>query len=173
MVYNIYQPTQTNCPTCSAVLHKKMPGHVQMWRPLGLIWLKIPAMKAYLMKMIRCALHATSHVCIYSNNQRVKASTQIWRRSFWLLSAIQCTFSDVKSVDDAIDREMSITVVHVGEALLRQEGLLLPDVHTFSRRDQCLYQNLHIRGGACSNCKMGPKQSYIITSTPFKLCMQN
>ena len=36
--------------------------------------------------------------------------------------------SDVIGVDDAINRAMSMTTVHV-EVLLRQEGLLLSDVH--------------------------------------------
>ena len=35
----------------------------------------------------------------------------------------------VVSADDAVSRAMSVTTVYVGEALLRQEGLLLPDVH--------------------------------------------
>ena len=32
--------------------------------------------------------------------------------------------SDVKNVDDAISRAMSMTTVYVGEAILRQEGLM-------------------------------------------------
>ena len=39
--------------------------------------------------------------------------------------------SDVKSADDAINRAMHMTVVHVAEALVRQEGLLLPDVYNY------------------------------------------
>ena len=38
--------------------------------------------------------------------------------------------SDVIGVDDAINRAMSMTTVHV-EVLLRQEGLLLSDVRAF------------------------------------------
>ena len=33
--------------------------------------------------------------------------------------------------EDAMSRAMSMTTVHVGEALLNQDGLLLPDVHKF------------------------------------------
>ena len=35
---------------------------------------------------------------------------------------------DIKTAEDAMSRAMSMTTVHVGEALLNQEGLLLPDV---------------------------------------------
>ena len=37
----------------------------------------------------------------------------------------------IKSIEDAISMAMSMTTVYVGEALLQQEGLLLPDVHNF------------------------------------------
>ena len=39
--------------------------------------------------------------------------------------------SDIKSADDAINRAVYMTVVHVVEALVRQEGLLLPDVYNY------------------------------------------
>ena len=39
--------------------------------------------------------------------------------------------SDVKSADDAINRAVHMTAVHVAEALVRQEGLLLPDVYNY------------------------------------------
>ena len=39
--------------------------------------------------------------------------------------------SDVKSADDAINRAVHRTVVHVAETLVRQEGLLLPVVHNY------------------------------------------
>ena len=38
---------------------------------------------------------------------------------------------DIKTAEDAMSRAMSMTTVHVGEALMNQEGLLLPDVHKF------------------------------------------
>ena len=37
--------------------------------------------------------------------------------------------NDVKTLDDAIGQAMNMTTVYVGEAILRQEGLLLPNVH--------------------------------------------
>ena len=46
----------------------------------------------------------------------------------------KCTMirlEDVKTADDGMSRAMSLTTLHVGEALMNQEGLLLPDVHTF------------------------------------------
>ena len=39
--------------------------------------------------------------------------------------------NDIETVDDAIGRAMIMTTVYVGEAILRQEGLLLPNVHNF------------------------------------------
>ena len=38
---------------------------------------------------------------------------------------------DIKNDEDAIDRAMSMTTVRVGEAILVQQGLLLPDVHNY------------------------------------------
>ena len=35
----------------------------------------------------------------------------------------------LKTTEDAVNRAMSITILHVGEALMNQEGSLLPDVY--------------------------------------------
>ena len=56
----------------------------------------------------------------------------------------------VISADDAVSRAMSVTTVYVGEALLQQEGLLLPVIHLFKKLTHMYPQVLH--------GKMGTKQ---------------
>ena len=38
----------------------------------------------------------------------------------------------LEASEDAVNRAMSMTILHVGVAPMNQEGLLLPDVHNFN-----------------------------------------
>ena len=71
----------------------------------------------------------------YKSHLQILKHSQIRSLDTDLVELIQVVKSsiihvnDVKTVDDDIGRAMSMTTVYVGEAILRQEGLLLPNVH--------------------------------------------
>ena len=60
----------------------------------------------------------------------------------------------IKSIEDAISMAMSMTTVYVGEALLQQEGLLLPNVHNFFLG---VCPSISQRTGC--QCKMGTQET--------------
>ena len=66
--------------------------------------------------MTKYVFLATSPICIY---------IYIYMQSYHTMLKPE----QLISADDAVSRAMSMTTVYLGEALLRQEGLLLPDVH--------------------------------------------
>ena len=65
-----------------------------------------------------------------------------------IIQVVKCNTMHLNSVDDAINKAMSMTTVHVGEAPSRQEGwavegLLLPDVHAFFLGEMKACVNIH------------------------------
>ena len=91
-----------------------------------------------------------------------------------IIQVVKCNtmhISDVNSVDDAIYRTMSMTTVHVGEALMRQERLLL---HAFFLREMKACVNIHTsEKEQVLTARWVLSNLYIFASTAFKLCVQN
>ena len=131
MVYNIYQPTQTNCPTCSAVLQKQNARLCPDVKTIRTYLAENTGYEGTLNENDKvCFACYKSHLHILKCSTSKSIDTDLEE----IILVTKCNTmqaSDVKSVDDAISRAMSITIVHVGEALLRHEGLLLPDIHNF------------------------------------------
>ena len=130
MVYNTCQPTQLNCQTCCAVLRK------QNARPCP----DPETIRTYLEETTgyEGTLNDGDKVCFacYKSHLHILKHSQSKSTDADLDEVIKVTtqniiphVSDVKSADDAINRAVHMTVVHVAEALVRQEGLLLPDVY--------------------------------------------
>ena len=129
VVYNTYKPTQTHCPTCYTWFHK------QNARPCP----DVASIATYLAEKTgyEGTLRQNDKVCFScykfhlhilkcNVNESTDTDLQV------LIQGIKHTMlkpEQVVSADDAVSRAMSVTTVYVGEALLRQEGLLLPDVH--------------------------------------------
>ena len=82
------------------------------------------------MRMTVCFSCYKSHLHILKHTQSESTDEELNE----LLKKIKHTIikpEQIKSIEDAISMEMSMTTVYVGEALLQQDGLLLPDVHNF------------------------------------------
>ena len=131
MVYNTYQPTQLNCQTCCAVSRK------QNARPCP----DPETIRTYLEETTgyEGTLNDGDKVCFacYKSHLHILKHSQSKSTDADLDEVIKVTkrnmihVSDVKSADDAINRAVHMDVVHVTEALVRQEGLLLRVVYNY------------------------------------------
>ena len=131
VVYNTYKPKQTRCPTCGTGLHKQ---NTRTCPDVASISMYLAEKTGY-----EGTLKEDDKVCFSCYKFHLHILKCIEKESTdtvldGLIEGIKHTIlkpEQVVSVDDAVSRAMSITTVHVGETLLRQEGLLLPAVHNF------------------------------------------
>ena len=161
VVYNVHKPTQTHCPACSTGLQKGS-------RPCpdaASITMYLADKTGYEGTIGEndkvCFSCYKSHLHILKHTQSESTDEELNE----LLKEIKHTIikpEQIKSIEDAISMAMSMTTVYVGEALLQQEGLLLPDVHNFFL-------------GVCPSISAKEQGVRVLSNltTTLKLCVQN
>ena len=131
MVYNTYKPKQTRCPTCGTGLHKQNARTCPDVASISMYLAEKTGYEGTLKEDDKvCFSCYKFHLHILKCIEKESTDTDLEG----LIEGIKHTIlkpKQVVSVDDAVSRAMSITTVHVGETLLRQEVLLLPAVHNF------------------------------------------
>jgi hypothetical protein len=130
MVYNAHKPTQAHCPTCGTGLQinsRPCPDPTT----IRLYLAEKTGYEGTLSENDRvCFACYKSHLHIMKHTPNLSTDSDL-NELIMETKRTMVRLEDVKTADDAISRAMSLTTLQVGEAIMNQEGLLLPDIHNF------------------------------------------
>ena len=149
VVYNTYRPTQTNCPTCGTWLNKQNTQPCPDVATITYLVEKTVYEGTLREKDKVCFSCYKFHLHILKSNKRTSTDADLKT----LIQGIKHSMLEPHvqqnlSVNNAVSRAMSMATVFVGEALLQNEGLLLPDVHNFFIKEHMLLQSsISLRDG--------------------------
>ena len=130
MVYNLVEPTQTHCKTCGTWLRyanaKSCPKPAEIEQYL---WENAGFQSTLNDKDKVCYVCYRSHLVILQHSTSISKDSDLRELISGLSDHMLAT--PVKSVEETLDRAMTMTVIEVGNALLDRNAraLLLPIVH--------------------------------------------
>ena len=129
LVYNAYRPVQSHCPTCGSALKRgnarPCPNPHNIERYLS----ETTGFEGRITEgdMV-CFVCYKSHLQILKEAKCLSTDREL-QDQIKLTKSNVLQVHEVKNIENAISRAMSLTTIEVGEALLNQEALLLPAVH--------------------------------------------
>ena len=132
-IYKSLQPTQSHCPTCGSSLKGTSvrtcpdPGRVQEYLS------KNTGYEGVIGKECKvCFACYRSHLQILKDVKAISTDSDLSA----LINALKLTLTPAKginSIDNAVEHSLTLTAIYVGDIILRNEAILLPQVHeTFS-----------------------------------------
>ena len=126
LVYNAYRPVQSHCPTCGSALKRGNARPCPNPHNIEHYLSETTGFEGRITEgdMV-CFVCYKSHLQILKEAKSLSTDRELQDQ----IKSNVLQVHEVKNIENAISRAMSLTTIEVGEALLNQEALLLPAVH--------------------------------------------